>query len=54
MKLFAEQPLVCKTEVIEESLDEAGKPKEPEYFLEGVFMQANIKTVMDEFILLKL
>lgn len=43
MKLFAEQPLVCKTEVIEESLDEAGKPKEPEYFLEGVFMQANIK-----------
>lgn len=43
MKLFAEQPVVCKAEILEESLDEAGQPKEPEYFLEGVFMQANIK-----------
>lgn len=43
MKLFAEQPVVCKAEILEESLDEAGQPKEPEYFLEGIFMQANIE-----------
>lgn len=40
MKLFAEQPTVCK--VITESVDNE-KDHEPEYFLEGVFMQANIK-----------
>lgn len=43
MKLFAEQPVVCKAEILEESLDEAGQPKEPEYFLQGIFMQANIE-----------
>lgn len=42
MKLIAEQPQVCK--VIEESVStDSNGTKTPEYFLEGVFLQANIK-----------
>lgn len=53
MKLFAEQPNICTSEVIDESktivagedgqLTEAVEKHEPEYFLEGVFLQANVK-----------
>jgi len=39
MKLISEQPVVLSP-VIEEA---AGDNKEPEYFLEGIFMQAEIK-----------
>lgn len=39
MKLFIEQPSVCK--VLTESVDSLDH--QPEYFLEGVFMQANIE-----------
>lgn len=40
MKLFAEQPSVCR--VITESAH-TDENHEPEYFLEGIFMQAEIK-----------
>lgn len=42
MKLFAEQPVLCKT--LTEAVDQTdGQHKEPQYFLEGTFLQANIE-----------
>ena len=44
MKLIAEQPNICKSGIIEESVDQTtGEKHEPEYYLEGVFMQAEIE-----------